>query len=291
MNIVVILNYNDAFNTLKIVNSLVEFNRIDRIIVVDNNSSDDSEKHLQSLNKKPKIDLIFNKTNNGYSAGNNLGLRYAAKKYKVKNYIISNPDIIISEEDFNLLVDDIKTDGAKAISGLVADNKNKIVRNFAWKFPTYYHLFSETTFFTTKVSEVINKSRFYNFENYDNKIMKVDVLSGCFFIIDGALFESVGFFDETTFLYGEENLLFKKISLVTEKVFVDTRVKITHIGGTSTKKSIGSFINRQKILLESQKVYILKWLKASKLIMPWYICCFKIGTFEKYIISKIRNKF
>ena len=70
-NIIIILNYNDYNNCLKLYNQIKNYKCIDGIIFVDNNSSDDSYKEL----KKLKADTIKLDSNKGYAHGNNEGIK------------------------------------------------------------------------------------------------------------------------------------------------------------------------------------------------------------------------
>ena len=65
---IVVLNYNDAQETINFVNEINSFKVLDYICVVDNCSTDDSLKKLQKLNN---IHLIALDDNKGYAAGNN----------------------------------------------------------------------------------------------------------------------------------------------------------------------------------------------------------------------------
>ena len=94
---IVILNYNDSKTTSEMLDKIKSFKTLNHIVVVDNNSSDDSLKVLEKY-KSEKIDIVANKENKGYAYGNNVGIRYLRDTYKCDYVFISNPDIIVSEE-------------------------------------------------------------------------------------------------------------------------------------------------------------------------------------------------
>ncbi len=93
---VVVLNYNDSDTTMAFVESIKDYRIIDKIVVVDNASTDASFAELLTLTNA-KIDVIKTDKNGGYGYGNNWGIRYACEKYKLNQVIISNPDIEVSE--------------------------------------------------------------------------------------------------------------------------------------------------------------------------------------------------
>ena len=61
---IVVLNYNDAIETIDFVEKISTFNAVDIICVVDNCSTDDSVKQLKKLKN---IELIALDTNEGYA--------------------------------------------------------------------------------------------------------------------------------------------------------------------------------------------------------------------------------
>ena len=91
-NFLIVLNYNDAETTLEFVEMAKTCNAIDKIVVVDNCSTDCSFSKLTCL-KSDKIDVIQTDKNGGYAYGNNFGCRYAEKNYNPKLFFISNPDV------------------------------------------------------------------------------------------------------------------------------------------------------------------------------------------------------
>ena len=90
---IVILNYNDYKTTSEMLENIKNMKVLDHIVVVDNNSSDNSLKELDKYKSK-KIDIVANKENKGYAYGNNVGIKYLRDNYKCDYVFISNPDII-----------------------------------------------------------------------------------------------------------------------------------------------------------------------------------------------------
>ena len=87
---------------LKSVESAIE--NIDaEIIVVDNNSKDGSCNMVKTL--FPKVKVIANNKNHGFSKGNNIGVSQAQGEY----LCILNPDTVVSEDTFFKLLKFAKT--------------------------------------------------------------------------------------------------------------------------------------------------------------------------------------
>jgi GT2 family glycosyltransferase len=93
---VIILNYNVRYFLEQCVSSVQEaLSNIDaEIIVVDNNSSDDSCEMMKT--RFPKVKLIENRVNLGFPKGNNIGVAEAIGDY----ICILNPDTVVAEDTF-----------------------------------------------------------------------------------------------------------------------------------------------------------------------------------------------
>jgi len=93
---VIILNYNVRYFLEQCVRAVqAAIQDLDaEIIVVDNNSSDDSCAMMKS--KFPEILLIENTTNVGFPRGNNIGVEKANGEY----ICILNPDTVVAEDTF-----------------------------------------------------------------------------------------------------------------------------------------------------------------------------------------------
>ena len=76
--VAILLNYNDADTTIAAIKRLKNCDSLDKLIVIDNVSLDDSYERLKAYESK-KVALIKSKENLGYGCGNNLGLYYAYK--------------------------------------------------------------------------------------------------------------------------------------------------------------------------------------------------------------------
>ena len=80
----VVVNYNDYETTEKIIKNIYNYKIIDKIVIVDNCSTDDSLTKLEELSDK-KISIIKSDKNGGYASGLNIGAKYLIKKYKECN--------------------------------------------------------------------------------------------------------------------------------------------------------------------------------------------------------------
>lgn len=81
MTVMIVLNYNDAETTLKYVKHIVSYDLLNKIIIVDNCSTDDSWCRLLQSFASNKIDIVRTDHNGGYGYGNNFGLKCAVSQY------------------------------------------------------------------------------------------------------------------------------------------------------------------------------------------------------------------
>ena len=94
-NVIIILVYNDSQSALNLLNNIEAYEELEKIIVVDNCSTDDSYDRLQKR-RNEHIHVIKTQSNDGIAAGNNFGAEYAKKVCPdVNNFIFSNPEIFL----------------------------------------------------------------------------------------------------------------------------------------------------------------------------------------------------
>lgn len=278
----VILNYNDYKTTTDYISKIKDYKVLDTIVIVDNNSSDNSYEKLNSL-KNEKISVIKTEENKGYAYGNNYGIDYLNKHSKVDYIIISNPDIIVKEEDIKRLKKDLDTNEDISLISPLIHQLGEIKRG--WRLSTvkeeillninYYH-------------KKIEKDLEYDESKFTGNLTKVDVVSGCFFMIRKDILNLIGGFDESTFLYYEENIIASKLKNIDKKTFIDSNASVTHDLSISVDKSFNS-INKYKILKASQKYYVKNYLKANFFDMILLRITYYISLGLSYVICFFRN--
>ena len=251
---IVILNYNDYEETSNFVNEIKDYKVLDEIVVVDNSSTDNSFNKLRKLKSK-NISVIKTDKNNGYASGNNYGIKYLEKR--VDYIIISNPDITVDEKTIKKLKKDLDENENMAIVSPVINQLGEKIRG--WRLPNYLdELLSNINYFHRKAREKLN----YDESRYQDEFSRVEAVSGCFFMIRRDVLNMVGNFDESTFLYYEENILGQKLKNINRKTFIDNTVLVTHNLSVSVDKSFNS-INKYKMLKTSQRYYVKYYLKTN----------------------------
>ena len=98
---IIIVNFNSLKYTKECINSILKSrdNFKKEIIVVDNNSSDDSCRSL--ADSFPDISLLPQKVNLGFARGNNIGIQKATGEY----LLFLNPDTTLNDDSIPKLMD------------------------------------------------------------------------------------------------------------------------------------------------------------------------------------------
>jgi len=183
MNIfILILNYNRKKETLKCLKLFNKPDYLKNIIVIDNGSQDNSVNAISG--NYPKIKIIENKQNLGFSKGMNVGIKYDLEKGAEKILLLNN-DIEFTPKSFRAL---INSEGNIVGPVLQFERNGETVYDFGGHFNKFtgrtYH--EETT--------VRNKIKARN----------LDYVSGAVILIKREVFEKIGLFDERFFLYYED---------------------------------------------------------------------------------------
>lgn len=279
---IVILNYNDYETTYDMIQQIKDYKILDHIVIVDNNSTDLKYDKLKKL-ENDKIKVIKTDENKGYAYGNNYGIKYLNDNYDVDYIIISNPDILVNEKCIINLKEDLDENKNISIIAPVVNQLGEKLRG--WKLPRYSdELLSNINY----IHRLAIKRTLYPDEYYNNKLTKVDVVSGCFFMARKKDFEKIDYFDDGTFLYYEENIIGKKLKDNNMNTYVDKRVNIIHNLSISVNKSFNS-IKKYKILKQSQKYYQKEYNKLNIFGMILLRFVYYISLIISYIVCFFRN--
>lgn len=272
---IVIVNYNDYKTTIKLLKNIENYKILDSIVIVDNNSKDNSVKELKKYKNK-KIHLIENKENKGYASGLNIGAKYLNKTLKDCIIIFSNADIIIEKEEDLIDLKNSVTENIPVVGPTIIENNNL---NRGWKSPKPI---DEILFNLPLISRRLKKRILYKESHYQNKISIVDVVSGCIFLVDGKTLNDINYFDDNTFLYYEENILAQKIKNINKLEAVNNNVKVIHNHSVTIDKNINK-INKYKNLKKTQHYYVKNYLKANYLELSLLYITNKLSLLILYI--------
>lgn len=256
-NGIVIVNYNDYKTTKRLIDNIRDYKVFDKIVIVDNKSSDNSLKELKKLENK-RIVVIDSGKNKGYSYALNVGCKYLIDKYKECKIIVSNSDIIIqSENDIKDLFELVK--GKNVIVGPTIIEGNNL--NRGWIVPKPMDDVAMNILGLYKKYQ--KRHLMYQDSYYNKDISKVGTVSGCFFAISSKHLEEMGYFDENVFLYYEENIMGVKTKNLGKNIIVANNIDVIHDHAVSIDKSLKR-IKKYDILKNSQYYFEKTYNHASK---------------------------
>jgi len=229
---VLIVNYNTREYLSNCIESIF-LSKADlrlEVIVVDNNSNDNSIELIKSTENK--ILVIKNDHNLGFSKAVNIGL----KKCKGKYVCILNPDTSMKSDCIGgvLKYMDKKEDVGCVSPKIINPNgtlqvscKRSLpkIRDSFFKLIGIDKIFPDNIFFSR-----------YNLLYLDeNKTHQVEVISGACMFFRKKTIDRVGSFDESFFLYGEDIDYCHRMNQLKIKVVYLPNYEITHFKGVSAE--------------------------------------------------------
>ncbi len=202
------------------------------MIIVDNNSSDDTVNRVRKyIGKQKNIKLIENKDNKGYTLANNQGMAAAKGKY----ILLLNPDIVFVEDPLKKLTSRLEELKAGAISPQLI-NPDWTIQPSCRTFPRYSDMFLEFSM----LSEIFPKSRIIsrwkmNYFGHDHE-REVDQPMAAALMVRSEVMKEVKFFDDRFNMFFNDVDLCKKIHDTGYKIFFTDITKMIHLKGTSVYK-------------------------------------------------------
>ena len=168
------------------------------VLIIENSKNILFKNELEK--KYANVKCILAGQNLGYAKGNNLGL----SKVKTKYALVLNPDAVLDHDALNRLLLTAK------------------------RFPDF---------------SIIGPAKQEEYNKDDLKLEQEEVfqaksLKGFAMFLNIDQFSEIGFFDDNFFIYLEEIDLCKMLINKNKKIFLDKKVIIHHIGGSSHNKEI-----------------------------------------------------
>ena len=290
MIVLITINYNDFGTTSKFLNSIKDYSEIDHVVVVDNASSDKSFERLLVFQNE-KIHVIKQNCNNGYAGGNNFGIRYAVKLWNVDYFIISNPDVFFSNNTIRNLIDVMRQHEDLALcSAVMRYDNGRVFTNFASRLPKYIDLISGCFLGLVQLrNKIFHRSEFPEYDKIRCMgVYYTDVVPGSFFLADRKKFEEVGFFDERTFLYYEENILALKLKKAGYREAIVTGESYKHLHSVTISKNIQSRMKKDKIMYDSAIIF-LKTMDVNLFFLSLFKFAYWIGFPERLFFLFVRK--
>lgn len=249
----VILNYNIIDETIDCITSIQKNidTRLYHIFVVDNGSKHEIINELkQRIASEKNITMIVNEKNLGFACGNNIGI-LAARNLGAKYICCLNNDTILRQKDFFKKIESTYNNGNPALIGPRIRLKDGRILHIYEKLKTSNQyeeslrktLNSDCGWRNKVKCKLINYRIVYEINDLikgrlREKARNDVVLHGCCLIFTPMFFEKLKGFDDRTFLYGEEELLFIKLMNNNLHSRYEPNLEIIHLEDVSTNSIV-----------------------------------------------------
>ncbi|MDV6168441.1 glycosyltransferase family 2 protein [Flavobacterium sp. DG1-102-2] len=272
---VIILNYNVRYFLEQCVLSVQQaLSGIEaEIIVIDNNSTDDSCAMMKS--RFPEVKLIENRENTGFPKGNNIGVDAANGEY----ICILNPDTVVAEDTFSKILSFANAQKDFGISGVkLVDGRGCFLPESKRGVPTPWVAFTKIggLYKLLPRKEIFN--RYYAQHLGENQNGKVDILVGAFMFMKRDLYLEIGGFDEDCFMYSDDIDLSYMVLKKGLRNYYFADSSVIHYKGESTVKD-GAYMKRFR---EAMQFFYNKHFRRS----PQFDVLMKIGAFFFAVAKK-----
>ena len=227
--VAVVVNYNAGEHLARCVSSLRAAG-VDDVRVADNESVDDSLARLRLEDKQ--ADIVRTGANLGYGGGANR----AGLGTKAEYLLVCNADVQVQADTVAQLVQALDDDPGVGMVGPRIENVDGSLYPSARTFPNLIDAFGHAA-----LGLVLPHNRFtrrYRMLDWDHHAAAdVDWVSGACFVIRGALFDGLGGFDESYFMYLEDVDLCWRVWRAGWRVRYQPDAVVVHVQGVSTDQT------------------------------------------------------
>lgn len=249
--LIITVNFREDRCTRRILSSAAKLDGFGKchLVIVDNNSNDDSLSGLRSASSEfDNVDLFVSPHNEGYFGAARWALRNYLENHNLPAWIVvCNNDIVFDDPRFlsQLLALDADLAGVIAptiISGITGHDENPSVRRRPSRFRMRrYRLWLSNYYFAwfkQYVSPLVRKIRYAirarsTVSDHRGRT-EIYAPSGALIIFSRRFFEAGGFIDDGAFLYAEEFRVAEMCRQLQLPVIHDPALRVWHEGSQST---------------------------------------------------------
>jgi hypothetical protein len=222
---VVILNWNGQKFLEKFLPKVITYSSIAKIIVADNQSTDESVAYVKE--HFPEVIIVQNSSNNGFAGGYNVALKQVNSEY----YVLLNSDVEVTEqwlEPIIALMDSNKN--IAACQPKILDYNCKHVFEYA----------GAAGGFIDKYGYPFCRGRVFNDlevdKNQYNEAIEVFWATGACMFVRAEAFWKVGGFDGDYFAHMEEIDLCWRLKNIGYQIYAEPKSLVYHVGGGTLHK-------------------------------------------------------
>ena len=265
---IIVVSYNTREMTLECLRSVYAETTLPfELIVIDNASEDGSAEAIAA--EFPQARMMAETVNHGFALANNV----AAKQARGEYVLLLNPDTLVLDAALDRLHAFAQTRPKAGIWGgrtVFADHS--LNPYSVWQRMTIWNIFCRTA----GLARFFRNSPLFNAEAYGgwdrSDVREVDIVTGCLFLIRRADWETLGGFDTTYIMYGEEaDLCLRARDQLDARPTMTPDSTIVHYGGASEKVLSDKMVRLLKAKSELIKRHFPSWQRpvARALFLAW----------------------
>lgn len=282
---IIIVSYNTCSLTLNCLDSIFKETSIDNyeVIVVDNNSQDDSASLIAS--RFPQVKLLTNGKNIGFAMANNLAASIAKGEY----LLLLNSDTVVMDSAIDKLYKFAERNPQAGIYGgrtIFPDGKLNPTSCFGKV--TLWSLFCGALGLTRlfKNTMLFNPEG-YGSWNYDTD-RYVDIITGCFLLTKAELWRELKGFNPLFVMYSEESDFCLRARKLGHKLLFNAEAEIIHYKGASEAEEL----NRSMNILKGEVTLIKQHWARNKCYWGVRLLIVRVNVRRvvSYVLSKIDHK-
>ena len=227
-------------------------------VLVDHSGCDEYAERCRSLlstynnNSAIRLELLQMPENRGYGAGHNA----AASRVRATFHLVLNPDVVLSKRTIGLLLNALQANDDIALLAPVGLDSAGAPAFLAKAYPSVWVLGLRgfaPEWLKQKCAHTLGKYELRNTIN-EQSIRSVTLASGCCMLLRRSVFDEIGGFDESFFLYFEDydlSLRMAQYGAVKEH----SGAHIIHHGG----KAAGKGWNHMRWFITSAVRFFNRW--------------------------------
>jgi len=228
---IVIVNFNGGLGLLDCVQSIIDTHYSAEIVVVDNDSKDDSiERLTATFGALKQLHIVRNDANLGFSKACNIGARQSSAPY----LLFLNPDCVIYPDTIPALVQVLERhQDAGLVGGMLLNPDGSEQSGGRRAMPTPWRVLVRLTglFHLKKRYPKIFSDFLLNQDEPNDQENEVEATSGACMMMSRKAMEATGCFDENYFLHVEDLDCCMRMRRNGFKVFFVPKAKVTHQKG------------------------------------------------------------
>lgn len=279
----VIVNWNAGSQLRDCVTSILTSNqsyfKLDKIIIVDNDSTDDS---LNLLPQNERIIVVTNEVNFGFGKACNIGAIQTTSDL----LLFLNPDTCLKNDSLDIAVNFYNNNASSmnfGILGVKLLNPDDSIQKTCSRFPS---LMSECYDRTGLAKLFPDKSSKMN-EFFHDESRYVDQVMGAFFLTSRQLFDKIKGFDESFFVYYEEVDFSYRARKLGYKSYFLAETSAVHVGGGCSQQ-----VKAKRLFysLNSRLIYAKKHFSALDYLLVSGLTLF-VEPFSRCVFSLLKKDF